>query len=202
MRRWDRIVLLVALVALAPVLAACADFDPDKLDVFNLNDKKKLPGERKPLFPEGVPGVTQGIPPEYLKGNQPPPETAQAAPVEPVQASGPLEASGPDNKSAGTTPPSRTAAASPVQIAPQVEPEPKSKAKPKPKHKAKAKAKAKPKPKPRTVAAPSQPAAQQQPQAPWPEPQQQQAQPAWPSAAPTNAQSPWPSAPSSGTISR
>ena len=30
------------------------------------------------MFPGGVPGVTQGIPPEYMKGNQPPPETAQA----------------------------------------------------------------------------------------------------------------------------
>ena len=66
--------LLAALLALAPVLAGCEDFDMDKLDVFGLNKKKKLPGERKEVFPGGVPGVTQGIPPEYLKGNQPPPE--------------------------------------------------------------------------------------------------------------------------------
>ena len=76
MRRMHRIVLLAGLVALAPVLAGCEDFDMDKLDVFHLNEKKKLPGERKALFPEGVPGVTQGIPPEYLKGNQPPPDAA------------------------------------------------------------------------------------------------------------------------------
>ncbi len=50
----------------------------DKFDFFHLNDKKKLPGERKEMFPEGVPGVTQGIPPEYLKSNQPPVDTAQA----------------------------------------------------------------------------------------------------------------------------
>ena len=56
----------------------------DKLDVFDLNEKKKLPGERKELFPEGVPGVTQGIPPEYMKGNQPPPDSgADAAEVNP-----------------------------------------------------------------------------------------------------------------------
>ncbi len=67
MRRLHRVVLLVGLVAVAPVLAGCEDFDADKFDVFGINQKKKLPGERKELFPEGVPGVTQGIPPEYLK---------------------------------------------------------------------------------------------------------------------------------------
>src|SRR5216684_2159398 len=77
MRRMQRIVLIAAMVAIAPVLTGCADFDLDKLDVFGLNDKKKLPGDRKPLFPEGVPGVSQGIPPEFVKGNQPPPDTAQ-----------------------------------------------------------------------------------------------------------------------------
>ena len=83
MRRLRRVVLLVGLVAIAPVLAGCEDFDMDKFDVFGINQKKKLPGERKELFPEGVPGVTQGIPPEYLKGNQPPPETAQTPAAEP-----------------------------------------------------------------------------------------------------------------------
>ncbi len=58
----------------------------DKLDIFGLSEKKKLPGERKDLFPGGVPGVTQGIPPEYMKGNQPPPETAQAPTPAPAQA--------------------------------------------------------------------------------------------------------------------
>ena len=74
MRRRHRIVLLAGLVALMPVLSACENFDPDKLDVFGLNEKKKLPGERKALFPEGVPGVQQGIPPEFVKGNQPAPD--------------------------------------------------------------------------------------------------------------------------------
>jgi hypothetical protein len=87
MRRMPRIVLLVVLVALAPGLAGCANFDPDSWDFFGLNDKKKLPGDRKPLFPEGVPGVSQGIPPEFVKGNQPPPENADAAslPAEPAK---------------------------------------------------------------------------------------------------------------------
>ena len=47
---------------------------------FRPDDKKKLPGDRKPLFPEGVPGVTQGVPPEYFKGNQPPRRMRRFAP--------------------------------------------------------------------------------------------------------------------------
>jgi hypothetical protein len=83
MRRTQRIVLLITLALVAPVLAGCANFDPDSLDIFGLNEKKKLPGERRAVFPEGVPGVSQGIPPEYLKGNQPSPETAVVIPPEP-----------------------------------------------------------------------------------------------------------------------
>ena len=86
MRRLHRIVLLAGMVALAPVLAGCENFDMDKLDIFNLSQKKKLPGERKELFPQGVPGVTQGIPPEYMKGNQPPPDTALAPGSAPASA--------------------------------------------------------------------------------------------------------------------
>jgi outer membrane biosynthesis protein TonB len=84
MRRTKRIVLLITLALAMPVLAGCSNFDPDSLDVFGLNEKKKLPGDRRAVFPEGVPGVSQGIPPEYLKGNQPAPETAAASlPPEP-----------------------------------------------------------------------------------------------------------------------
>jgi hypothetical protein len=82
--------LVAALVAFAPLLAACSsDFDPgdltEKLDFFHLNEKKKLPGERKELFPGGVPGVTQGIPPDLVKGYQPP-ATAAVAVEEPPKA--------------------------------------------------------------------------------------------------------------------
>ena len=83
MRAMHRVVLLAAFAAFASTLTACSNFDPDKLDVFGLNEKKKLPGERKELFPGGVPGVSQGIPPEYVKGSQPPPEAAQAPVTEP-----------------------------------------------------------------------------------------------------------------------
>jgi hypothetical protein len=87
-----RVAMLVVLLAIAPVVSGCAngDFDLDKLDVFGLNEKKKLPGERKEVFPDGVPGVTQGIPPEYMKGNDegasldvaPAPQAAAVQPVE------------------------------------------------------------------------------------------------------------------------
>ena len=78
--------LVAALFFLAPLVGACStNFDPtewtDKLDFFHLNDEKKLKGERKPLFPEGVPGVSQGIPPDLVKGYKPP-EVA-AVPEEP-----------------------------------------------------------------------------------------------------------------------
>ena len=87
MRRIRRTVLLIALRA--PVLAGGADFDMDKLDVFGLNEKKKLPGDRKEVFPGGVPGVSQGIPPEYVKGYQPPPDTPPETAVAPDTAEGP-----------------------------------------------------------------------------------------------------------------
>ncbi len=63
-----RTALAALLIGLAPALGGCADFDLDKLDVLGLNKKKPLPGERHAVFPEGVPGVTQGIPPDLMKG--------------------------------------------------------------------------------------------------------------------------------------
>lgn len=65
----------IALAGLA--LAACeqmADIIPDS--------KKPLPGERKLLFPEGVPGVSQGVPPELIRNNQ----QAQGQPGAPAAA--------------------------------------------------------------------------------------------------------------------
>jgi hypothetical protein len=32
--------------------------------------KKPLPGERRAVFPEGVPGVQQGVPPELMRANR------------------------------------------------------------------------------------------------------------------------------------
>jgi len=98
MRRMNRVFLL-ALVPVALALGGCetssfwdsannvqdkfqdalADFNP-----FGAN-KKPLPGERRAVFPEGVPGVQQGVPPELMRGNQqaaetPPQPAPEAAP--------------------------------------------------------------------------------------------------------------------------
>ena len=70
MGRIRPIVALATLLAVVPVLSACSSFDPDKLDIFGLSEEKKLEGDRKPLFPNGVPGVPQGVPPELIKGSQ------------------------------------------------------------------------------------------------------------------------------------
>jgi len=62
------LVISLLLLPLGGMLAGC-----DTLESFQLFDsKKKLPGDRHPVFPNGVPGVTQGIPPELVKGYQEP----------------------------------------------------------------------------------------------------------------------------------
>jgi len=130
MRRKHRIVLLAGMIALAPVLSACADFDLDQLDVFHLSDKKKLPGERQELFPGGVPGVSQGIPPEYLKGNQQQADTALAPGVAASSPAGaPPVAGAPP---AGSAPVAAAPVAKTAAIEPAAEPKPKPKRKPKP----------------------------------------------------------------------
>ncbi len=71
MRRSQRLIAATVLIALSGALAGCGgglgNFDPtDMLDF--LDTKKKLPGERKPVFPDGVPGLEQGVPKELYKG--------------------------------------------------------------------------------------------------------------------------------------
>ena len=72
MRRPQRLIAAAILIAFAGVLAGCSSslsgFDPtDLLDW--LDTKKKLPGERKPVFPDGVPGLEQGVPKDLYKSN-------------------------------------------------------------------------------------------------------------------------------------
>ena len=180
MRRMKLTVLLVALLAVAPVLTGCGsldNFDMDSLDIFGLNKKKKLPGERKELFPEGVPGVSQGIPPEYLKGNQPPPEAALAPEPAPTT---------PDGKSA-------VAASKTANLAPATEPKPKPKRKRKP---------------PVAQHAPTQITVQPKPKNGQSADQEQQQLAPWPNTPPAQAQgqssgtAPWPTSPAPGTFSR
>jgi hypothetical protein len=72
MRRPQRLIAATVLVALSSALAGCGsmgNFDPSDLLDF-LDTKKKLPGDRKPVFPEGVPGLEQGVPKDLYKGSR------------------------------------------------------------------------------------------------------------------------------------
>ena len=70
-RRSHRLIATVVLIAMSGILAGCASsssFDPtDMFDMFDT--KKKLPGNREPGFPGGVPGLEQGVPKELYKEN-------------------------------------------------------------------------------------------------------------------------------------
>jgi hypothetical protein len=74
--------VLALVLVLSPFLGACTpggQFDPTEMfnsDVFD--SKKKLSGQREPLFPGGVPGTTTGVPADLVKGYQPPPDQSDA----------------------------------------------------------------------------------------------------------------------------
>ena len=85
MNSFARASLTASVLSLGLVLAGCGSMDPSSFDptaIFDLeifNTKKKLPGERKPVFPEGTPGVPQGVPQELVKGYKPSEPAEQAA---------------------------------------------------------------------------------------------------------------------------
>ncbi len=79
MNRLARVALLVSSLSLA--LGGCTNFDPGDLMPDWFSSKKRLPGDRVSVFPEGVPGVSQGVPPELVKGNQAALEAQQPEPV-------------------------------------------------------------------------------------------------------------------------
>ena len=174
-------IVLALLIAAAPALSGCADFDMDKLDVLGLNKKKPLPGERHDVFPEGVPGVARGIPAELMKG-QAQSQPGAAVPLDSV-AQQPAEGE------------QKTAAAAPDEEKPKVKPKPKPKQvvsrptriemKPQEQQPASAQA-ASAQPAPAQTAQPTQSA-----QAPggWPPPE-------------NNASSPWPAPVPAGTFSK
>ena len=89
--------LTLALMPLAIALSGCgssgvwdtANNVSDKFQdmMYDFNPfgtaKKPLPGERRAVFPEGVPGVQQGVPSELVRGNQ---QALEAAPPPEPQA--------------------------------------------------------------------------------------------------------------------
>jgi hypothetical protein len=81
--RHHRLVLIASLLAFGMALTGCSTFDPTEW----FNTKKPLPGERKDMFPTGVPGVPQGVPPELVEGYTPPSEPVpEPLPVQETKA--------------------------------------------------------------------------------------------------------------------
>ena len=101
MRRPQRLIATAVLIALSGALAGCgstAGFDPSDLLDF-LDTKKKLPGDRKAVFPEGVPGLEQGVPKDLYRGaRQQDDPKAQAAAATPAPAEEPKSKRGAKSK--------------------------------------------------------------------------------------------------------
>ena len=68
--RHRRTLLVALLLAFGLTASGCSTFDPTEW----FSTKKPLPGERREVFPQGVPGVPQGVPPEMVEGYKPAPE--------------------------------------------------------------------------------------------------------------------------------
>src|SRR3954452_20687974 len=119
MRESKRLIALAVIIALSGALAGCgggglSSFDPsDMLDF--LDTKKKLPGERKPVFPDGVPGLGQGVPKNLYKGSaqeQIDQQNAQAAAAAAASAPGePRSKQASKSKGKGKQPATATAPA-------------------------------------------------------------------------------------------
>jgi hypothetical protein len=93
MRRTQRLIAASILVAFAGMLGGCSSgggFDPTDLLDF-LDTKKKLPGERKPVFPEGVPGLEQGVPKDLYKSEVEKQQQEQAQAAQAANAPPPAE---------------------------------------------------------------------------------------------------------------
>ncbi|MDN4982703.1 hypothetical protein KUL72_22080 [Bradyrhizobium arachidis] len=182
MRRTSRLIAAAVLIAFTGLLGGCSSggFDPSDLLDF-LDTKKKLPGERKPVFPEGVPGLEQGVPKEMYKGAQQQQDAPDVAtlPAEPPPAEPAKSSKSAKGKKARQPAPTAEAPAGEVdgEAQPEAAPAP---AAPPPKHKIVRK---------RTTAPP---------------PDQQSAQPAQPAQTTQQQQTPgaFPAPLPSGTFSR
>lgn len=126
MRRTPRLIAAAVLIAFTGVLGGCSSFDPsDMLDF--LDTKKKLPGDRKPVFPEGVPGLEQGVPREMYKGaaQQPDPNAPAVAalPAEPPPEAKPAKGAKARKTGQQTRPPAAAAEAPAGEVDGEAQPE-------------------------------------------------------------------------------
>jgi hypothetical protein len=82
-RRSPLLVRAGSAAALVLALAGCTpggQFDPTSMFANDMFDTKtKLKGDRQPVFPNGVPGTSSGVPQDLVKGYQPPPDQAADA---------------------------------------------------------------------------------------------------------------------------
>jgi hypothetical protein len=168
MRGSQRLIALSVLIALAGALGGCsggmANFDPSDLLDF-MDTKKKLPGERKPVFPEGVPGLDQGVPKDLYKGarqEQIDQQTAATAavPLEPPPGSKAAKSKSKSKQAAA--PAAQPAAAADPNAAPAEEENSVAAAPPPPKQKIVRRRTTTPPPDPQPQQQQAQPAQQQQ----------------------------------------
>jgi hypothetical protein len=131
MRRLQRLIAASVLIALSGAIGGCSSninsFDPmDWLDF--LDTKKKLQGDRKPVFPEGVPGLEQGVPKSLYKGasQQEVDLNAQQAAAAPPPETKPKKTAK-KSKQPATTPGTDTAAAPEEDATAAAPPAPKKK---------------------------------------------------------------------------
>ena len=94
-------------------LSACSgpssSFDPtDWVSGDWFGTKTPIPGDRKPVFPQGVPGVPEGVPKELVKGNQ---QAAADAAETPAPEPAPAAKPAPKPKAAKPAPKPQTASA-------------------------------------------------------------------------------------------
>jgi hypothetical protein len=208
-----RILIVASLLALP--LGGCESFNFDPGDWLSgelFATKKPLPGVRKPVFPNGVPGVVSGIPPELVKGNQqvagtPPAASALTQETQPERPLTPPAPRAPQ-VAAREAPPRAHGpqVITPVRAAAVQPHEPKAKrkarAKPKVKRAAKHKPKHKAKPKALATAKAGSPKRDPSPASVWPNPPRQQPaqQVQWPDpprSQPSQQQVQWPDPPPS-----
>jgi hypothetical protein len=197
MRCSQRLIAATVLIALCGALAGCggggmSSFDPTDLLDF-LDTKKKLAGDRKPVFPEGVPGLEQGVPKDLYKGSAQERIDRQNAQAASAAAAPPPEEPKSKRSAKSKGKPPATADTAPAPEAtqqPGAEPDANAAA-----EEEGAAAAAPPAPKPkkivrkRTTAPPPDPAAQAQP-------------PAQPGQPPQQSASPFPAPMPGGTFTR